>query len=152
MLKLRGGTAANADQDEIFREIFLQKLPLTVRTALAIHKGKTLCDLAEMVDNMVEVQGPQQKVRVKLQGQVDMLQQEDPQIATLNSEIKKIWRAIQSQSKLQSETTTPKPEICWYHERFGAKTTKCREPCTFRPKTARRPAPERSPGDWQLSS
>ncbi len=113
MLKLRGGTAADADQDEIFREIFLQKLP---RTALAIHKGKTLRDLAEMADNMVEVQGPQQN----LQGQVDMLQQEDPQIATLNSEIKKIWRAIQSESKLQSETTTPKPEICWYHERFGA--------------------------------
>ena len=131
MLKLRGGTAADADQDEIFREIFLQKLPLTVRTALAIHKGKTLRDLAEMADNMVEVQGPQQN----RQGQVDMLQQEDPQIATLSSEIKKIWRAIQSQSKLQLETTTPKPEICWYHERFGAKATKCREPCTFRPNT-----------------
>ncbi len=131
MLKLRGGTAADADQDEIFREIFLQKLPLTVRTALAIHKGKTLRNLAEMADNMVEVQGPQQN----RQGQVDILQQEDPQIATLSSEIKKIWRAIQSQSKLQSETTTPKPEICWYHERFGAKATKCREPCTFRPNT-----------------
>ena len=32
---------------------------------------KTLRDLAEMADNMVEVQGPQQN----LQGQVDMLQQ-----------------------------------------------------------------------------
>ncbi len=72
--EIRGGTAADADQDEIFREIFLQKLPLTVRTALAIHKGKTLRDLAEMANNMVEVQGPQQN----LQGQVHMLQQEDP--------------------------------------------------------------------------
>ena len=37
MLKLRGGTTGDADKDEIFREIYLQKLPLTVRTALAIH-------------------------------------------------------------------------------------------------------------------
>jgi hypothetical protein len=125
MLKLGGRTAADS---HFFREIFLQKLPLTVRTALAIHKDKTLCDLAEMANNMVEVQGPQQN----LQGQVDMLQQEDPQIPTFNSEIKKIWPAIQSQFKLQSATTTPKPEICWYHEPFGTKATKCCEPCTFR--------------------
>ena len=42
MLKLRGGTVPDGDKDEIFRELFLQKLPITVRTALAIHKDVSL--------------------------------------------------------------------------------------------------------------
>ena len=37
MLKLRGETITEADGDEIFREIFLQKLPTHIRTVLAIH-------------------------------------------------------------------------------------------------------------------
>ena len=53
-----GGTVSDADKDEIFRELFLQKPPITVRTALAIHKDATLIQLSEMADNMAEVQGP----------------------------------------------------------------------------------------------
>jgi len=40
----------------------LQKLPLTVRTALAVHKGASLSELADMADNMAEVEGPQAPV------------------------------------------------------------------------------------------
>ena len=58
VLKLHGGTDPNVNRDEIFRELFLQKLPITIRTALAIHKDATLIQLAEMADNMAEVQGP----------------------------------------------------------------------------------------------
>ena len=62
MLKLRGDAVLNADRDEIFRELLLQKLPITIRTALATHKGATLNQLAEMADDMAEVQGPQPPV------------------------------------------------------------------------------------------
>ncbi|KAK2574199.1 hypothetical protein P5673_000335 [Acropora cervicornis] len=41
MLKLRGDAVLDADRDEIFRELFLQKLPITIRTALATHKDAT---------------------------------------------------------------------------------------------------------------
>ena len=62
MLKLCGGTFTDAANDKIFRELFLQKLPLTVRTALAVHKDASLSELANMADNMAEVQGPQAPV------------------------------------------------------------------------------------------
>ena len=62
MWKLRRGTVTDAANDEIFREFFLQKLQLTVRTALAVHKGASLSELADMADNMAEVQGPQTPV------------------------------------------------------------------------------------------
>ena len=62
MLKLRGGTVTDAANDEIFRELFLQKISLTVRTALAVHKDASLSELADMADSMAEVQGPQAPV------------------------------------------------------------------------------------------
>ena len=55
MLKLRGDAVLDADRDEIFRELFLQKLPITIRTALATHKQSTLIQLAEMADDMADV-------------------------------------------------------------------------------------------------
>ena len=59
MLKLRGGTATEANANAIFRQLFLDKLPLTIRTALAIHSKEKLENLAEMGDTMAETQGPQ---------------------------------------------------------------------------------------------
>ena len=135
MLKLRGGTTGEADQDEIFREIYLQKLPLAIRTALAIHKDETLSSLAEMADNMVEVQGPQSIHSSP--GYIDHLQQANPEIASITSEIQKLWRALESQSKKPSQGN---PGFCWYHERFGVKATKCREPFTFKPSSGNDPA------------
>ena len=126
MLKHRGGPATEADKDEIFRELFLQKLPIPVRTALAIHKETSLCDLAEIAVIMVEVQGPQ--------GQVCEIQQRgDPEIAAIYTELKKIWRALQSQRRPERQEQQPgsAPEVCWYHERFGSQATKCRKPCKF---------------------
>ena len=134
MLKLRGGTTGEADQCEIFREIYLQKLPLAIHTALAIQKHKTLSVLAEMADNMVEVQGPQGVHNPH--GQIDHLQQASPEIATITSEIQKLWRALQSQDK---KSSAGNPGFCWYHERFGVKATKCRDPCTFKASSEKRP-------------
>ena len=84
-----------------------------------------------MADNTVEVQGPQAVHNPH--GEIDHLQQGNPEIATINSEIKKLWRALQFQQKPQQDkkTTDGQSGFCWYHERFGAKATKCRDPCTF---------------------
>ena len=48
MLKLRGGTVTNTANDEIFRMLFLQKLPLTIRMALVVYKDASLSELADM--------------------------------------------------------------------------------------------------------
>lgn len=62
MLKLREGTVLDASNNEIFLELFLQKLPITFRTALSIHKDFSLSALADMADNVAELQGPQAPV------------------------------------------------------------------------------------------
>ena len=73
---------------------------------------------------MVAVQGPQAVHNPH--GQIDQLQQSNP-------EINKLWCALQSQQKPQQDKKTSDGQsgFCWYHERFGAKATKCRDPCTF---------------------
>ena len=120
---------------KFFREIYLQKLPLAIRTALSIHEDETLSSLAEMADKMVEVQGPQSIHNSH--GHIDHLQQANPEIASITSEIQKQWRALESQSKKSSQGN---PGFCWYHERFGIKATKGRKPCTFKASSGNDPA------------
>lgn len=51
-LKLCRGTVADAATDKIFPELYLQKLPLTIRMTLAVHKYTSLSELADMANNM----------------------------------------------------------------------------------------------------
>ena len=127
LLKLRGGTMDEANGDEMFRELFLQKLPLAVRTTLAIFpKTTSLSDLADVADSMAEVQGPQDT-----QAQVLELR-ENPGLAEIRLELNKIWREVQSQrDSVRNHDRTTSSGLCWYHERFGANAKKCREPCNY---------------------
>ena len=74
-----------------------------------------------MADNTVEVQGPQAVHNPHWE--IDHLQQGNPEIAN-NSEIKKLWRALQSKQKPHQDKKTSDGQsgFCWYHER---------DPCTF---------------------
>lgn len=101
-----GSTVADAADDEIFCELFLQKLSLTVCMALAIYKDASLSELADMADNMAEVQSPQ-------------------------ADLQKIWKTLQSLPPVREQPSRSQPGVCWYHEWFGVKALKCRKPCKF---------------------
>ena len=123
MLKLRGDAVLDANRDEIFRELFLQKLPITIRTPVATHKDAALNQLTEMADDMAEVQGPQQHV-------YQVQKENGPGITAIQSELLKISKMLQSQSRSTHEQRRSPSQsgICWYHEHFGSKAKKCREP------------------------
>ena len=91
MLKLRGGTVTNTANDEIFRKLFLQKLPLTICMALAVYKDASLSELANMAYNMVEVQGPQAPV-------YQLQHQGESEIIAIKTKLQKIWKTLQSPS------------------------------------------------------
>ena len=127
MLKLCDDAVLDADRDEIFRKLFLQKLPITIRTALVTHKDATLIQLAKMADDMAEVQGPLPPV-------YQVQKENGPEITAIQSELLKISIMLQLQSQSTHEQR-PSPSqlgICWYHKRFGSNAKKCREPCEFR--------------------
>ena len=130
MMKLRGETATEADGDEIFREIFLQKLPTHIRTVLAVHKTESLGNLADMADNMADMQGPQQPTQVYA-----VQRKENSEVCEIRTELKQIWQELQIQKQGNcgqvSQALTSKTDMCWYHAKFGSKATKCRQPCRF---------------------
>ena len=58
-MKLRGGATTEAGDNEIFRNIFLQKVPTHIRTVLTLHKTEKLGNQADRADSMAEKQAPQ---------------------------------------------------------------------------------------------
>ena len=101
-----------------------------------------------MADNMAEVQGPQSIHNSH--GHIDHLQQANLNIASINSEMQKLWRTLESQSKKYSQGNRG---FCCYHERFAIKATKYREYAPLRlVRETTRPVDERSPHDWEVFS
>ena len=99
MLNPRGGTVPDAEKDEIFCALFLQKFPITVCTALVIHKDVSLTQLTNMADNMAEVQGPQPPLQFPPKGH--------PEISAIQTELQKICKTLQSQPRSAQEQCSP---------------------------------------------
>ena len=108
MLKLRGVTVTEADKDELFKQLFMQKMPPAIRMALAIHNKENLSDLVDMADAMAELQSPQaqslgpiQVCAVEKQGNSDM--------AEIQRELEKLWKELKANDHrglLQSRLAT----------------------------------------------
>ena len=119
MLKLRGGTAEESDNDALFRELFLQKLPLNVRTALANSQRDQPTPSSR--DHRHHGRSPR-PIGTGLR---------DP-AARKSRDCRDPHRTAEDLESAQvAARARPAPEICWYHERFGSKATKCRAPCKF---------------------
>lgn len=75
---------------------------------------------------MAEVQGPQAPV-------YQLQHQGDYEIRVIKTELQKIWKTLQVPSPVHEQPQSrSQPDVCWYHERFGVKGLKCREPCKFK--------------------
>ena len=148
MLKLRGDDVPDDDRDDIFRKLFLQKLPITIRTALATHKDATLVQLAEMADDMAEVQGPQPPV-------YQVQKESGPEITAIQSELLKISKMLQSQSRSTYEQRPSPPRLAFVGT-TSASVLMQRSAANLvsfaRNRETRPPVGERSPYDWQLST
>ena len=133
MLKLRGGNVTEADHDELFRQIFMEKMPPAIRMALAIHNKESLSNLAEMADTMAELQGPQSQGLGPTQIYA-VEREKNLELLEIKKELGNIWKELKSQRQqaVQEKQAGGTPNTCWYHERFGKKATKCREPCQFK--------------------
>ena len=133
MLKLRGGTVVESNADPIFKQIFLDKLPLSIRTALAIHHDQSLQNLAEMADAMAEIQGPQAEGLGRVNVCAVKTTENNSGLAEIRKELDNIWRELKAQRRPDPvvEPHSSNTGYCWYHDRFGTRASKCREPCNF---------------------
>ena len=129
MQQLVGNTPGLAD-GALLCELFLQRLPATVRMVLASANSSTsLAELAQMADKIVEVAVPSvsafQTPSCPTPTEFEDLRSE---IASLKSTLKNLSRCRSPSPRPCQQD--PQDQLCWYHKRFRDSARKCKEPCS----------------------
>jgi len=129
MQQLVGNTPGLAD-GALLHELFLQRLPATVRMVLPSANSYTpLTELAQMADKIVEVALPSVSAFQMPSGPTPT-EFEDLrlEIASLKSTLKNLSRRRSPSPRPRQQD--PQDQLCWYHERFEDAARKCKEPCS----------------------
>lgn len=101
----------------LFREIFMQQMPLDIRPHLAQADIADFRQLAQTADVLCTARCSTEINAVRVV--TSRPTQRPPQRPTLTS------------SHAMNATATPQSDLCYYHRRFGAAAKQCRPPCTF---------------------
>lgn len=147
----------NTMEDNLLKQLFLQRLPNNVQLILAPTSGKsTVEELASVADRVLEVTpapGQVSAVRAATRESADMAELRK-MVSTLTEQVENLARQIREErsrspsrdrnddrrqrrrSKSRQRQYDPAGEQCWYHWRYAEKATKCRPPCSYVPKTS----------------
>ena len=117
----------DVEDNDLFKELFLQRLPKEIRTVLtAVGDTDSLDELANMADNMIDTSGPSD-MHIN---QVSELKQLREEVAALR--INRRYNGPVNNKKFIKPTDSLPSTLCWYHTRFGGRARSCVEPCSFK--------------------
>ena len=136
---------------KILRALFIQKLPSSVQQ-IVVTAGEEveLEAMAEMAEKIIEVTTPQiSKVSVPDQSsasgsEVALLREEVQQLKRMLSGLSLQQQGSRQRSSSRGRSPYRKPRdvkkypLCWYHHKFGDKSTKCDSPCSWSSKNGGR--------------
>ncbi len=153
MKKLLGDKYTTFDQD-VFKQLYYQRLPSTIQSHLFTVKDKLAIDeLAKLADEFMATVTRLPAVHA-VQASSDVTQLTDAvaklvvQVSTMQQQLTN----LQQQQRPRPRSRSPShqrphhrspsanrdPAPCYYHRRFGANAFKCLQPCTYQ---AAAPAP-----------
>ncbi|KYN50060.1 PREDICTED: uncharacterized protein LOC108771186 [Cyphomyrmex costatus] len=139
--------AAGQCNEAVMRTLFLEQMPESVRSILAISELTDLSKLAQQADRVVDV--TRNTVAVVSTGEAkacDKTPQDDvnlhelkKMVESLSREVKRSIRRSRSKSRGRGRSKSKEREddICYYHSRFGEQAKNCRPPCTFKKQKAK---------------
>ncbi len=155
MQQLLGDRPAMADES-FLRELFLQRLPPSVRMVLASTPDSTGLDkLAELADKVIAVATPPGTIASvasspTITAEVEHLQAEVSRHEKLVKKLahspslpasRSVSRGHSSRRSptptTRSASTSPDPSgqlsdtVCWYHQKFGSQARRCKSPCSY---------------------
>ena len=135
---------------KMMRALFIQKLPAAAQSIMVSAADEVeLMVLAEMADKIVDVTTPQiNKVAfsdraTNQPSEISMLR-EVRQLRQMMTSMSMRGQAPQhrspsrGRSPYRRQRDVNKHPLCWYHHRFGDKSTKCESPCNYDPKNLKR--------------
>ena len=132
--------------ETILRNLFLLRLPVFIRTSLAAMQDKPLSQLVQIADTLVEIATPSiaaLRPTPRTQSTCESCTRLARELEHIQSKLLALEEAVKPQTQLRvARTRSPSPypmvssspsrqEVCWYHDRFGSKATKCQPPCKF---------------------
>jgi hypothetical protein len=136
--------AANNFGDSVLKSLWLNRLPSQTQAILAVS-SEPLANLAQMADKIHELATPptfqvqavsQDQNSSSIQQQIHMLSQ---QIANLSAQQQQYTRNPRNQHQRRRSRSSSvhnrwkkKPDMCFYHSKFGDKAIKCIPPCNFK--------------------
>lgn len=129
------GTQVN---DDFLKTLFLQRLPINVRSILATSKDE-LDNLAAMADKIIEFSANPQYINAQTNKVEGIATTENDRLSRLEKHIEQLTATIQElkfRSNSRSRSRTPGPnnnKICWYHRKFRDQAKKCLQPCSYKP-------------------
>ena len=141
-LKNLAGTSVNED---FLQNLWMTRLPVSTQHVMAGMSDKSLTAMAEVADRVHEIRPEKGRISaVSQDNAIAALKEELMQLIHL--EISAISRTQgqhqRSRSRgrgqpgfrrtSQNRDSSKNSRICWYHNKFGEKATKCREPCAWK--------------------
>ncbi|GFT35058.1 hypothetical protein NPIL_668461 [Nephila pilipes] len=152
-MKELAGTALN---DDFLRNLWLQRLPAEIQTIISVSSEK-LENLAKLADKIPEVRAspftpnvyavadrseqlfdsPNSPLNemIALRGEIAALSKQVERLSRDRSRNRSRRRygksPYRSKTPLRREDYNFNDDFCYYHNRFGSKAKKFREPCTF---------------------
>lgn len=124
--------------DSLLLELFLQQLPSNIQTILASIEPLTPQKAADVADRIMEITPIQiNSVRSSPAEHSEISSTLLEELKSLRKEVAALRRS-RSQSRnrnySKSRNSSPAPgqmNICWYHQKYKEKATKCKQPCSF---------------------
>jgi len=135
LLRRMRGLADGSVTDEVLKNIWLARLPEDTRKILTVSTGD-LDDLCRVADRLHEIQPAAGQMHA-LERRIEELTR---QLHECSSAPRKSRERVRSNSRSGSHSLSRSRRdnlknghgFCWYHECFGSKANKCREPCAFK--------------------
>jgi len=129
--------------EELLRSLWLQRLPENTQSILACNPGN-LIELANCADKIDEINNKPNVFMCESKHTDSILEQ----LAFLTEQVKELkakadsrdnFRRSRSNSRFRSTSKSPHRQtsrsmdstMCWYHNRFANRATKCIQPCSF---------------------
>lgn len=137
--------------DEFVRSLWTSRLPSHVQAIIAAQVDLPLDSVAQIVDKIHEITlQPQNQVAAmstavpttEVSSSAFTMEQLTRRIDDLAKKMDELSAISHSRSRTRAQSprwrqrsrsrSSVDTRLCWYHRRFGNKSTKCREPCSFR--------------------
>lgn len=133
--------------DSVLRTLFMEQLPENIRTVLAISEMTDLSKLAAQADKVADIVKPSIAAVAPVGSQTSASSSSDEKVEELTKMVNLLVKEVKKcrfrsrsrprydryRARSQSRgKDTDGNDLCYYHNKFGDKSWKCRKPCSWK--------------------